>query len=72
MAKTYHTGWIRRLIREAKLAADDLYQLDRDMHEPGLDCSWCDRRTALKRAAAMGQRQLKPIEIDRLRQEFRR
>lgn len=72
VVKAYRTGWIRRLIYEATYAADDLYRLDRDMHEPDPDCSWCRQRIALKRAAAMARKQIEPIETARLKQEFRR
>ena len=70
MPKVYRTGWIRTLISVAERAVDDLYQLDRDMHEPDRDCSWCQRRIALSRAAKMARRQVDPIDRDSFQAEF--
>ena len=63
-------GWIRALVRQAKDAAEDLYALDADMHEPDPACTWCRRRRRLSRAAKMAEHQLNVIEMKRLRKAF--
>ena len=65
------TGWLRTLIRCAEDAAEDLYTLDRDMHEPDPTCSWCRVRRRLSRAAKMADRQLRAIEIEMIRRRMR-
>ena len=72
--KPSRVGWLRTLIREAEGTADDLWQLDRDMHEPAdsYGCSFCSRRIALKRAASMARRQLLPLETAVMRYDFDR
>lgn len=56
------TGWLWALIRAAERGAEDLYCIDRDCHEPAVDCSFCDTRIRLKRAATMARKQLPKVE----------